>query len=250
MYSKYLHLAGGFGGHKGKQIDRPLDIALATFKKYLPGYKILLHTLPGTYNNVPSSIERIEYDEAAVINSWPNFKLIRGEHMADAVRLKAMQKYGGLASDFGDQWLIAQPDFSKLYNKDIAWMARWSISTSHLLCGFFFAGKPHATFIEHWIAEYNRAESLGGWQDLSCFLPSKLAKQYPELIDTQLYDGPYGKSPFYEHGSIRRKDLDCNEPWPSVSGKGIMVHCSFRGQREPVGAKYAGLLDWLEREHC
>ncbi len=249
MHSQYLHYIGGFGAHSAKLCERKEQIIFAGARKYCPDYEIVLHCPSTAYRNVPSYITRNEICEETM-SYWPNFKLIRAEHKADKARLLALQEHGGLSSDLGDQFFINSPDFSPLHGQDKLWLARWTIGKSHLLCGAMFAGKANCSAINQWIAEYNRAESLGGWQDLSCFLPSKLAKQYPELFELDIHDSPYGKSPFYEHGSIRRKDLDCDEPWPKVSGKGIMVHCSFRGQKEPIGQKYDRLLDWLEKEHC
>jgi Glycosyltransferase sugar-binding region containing DXD motif/PhoH-like protein len=120
----YLHYAMGFGLHKGRQLSRAQLIGFVTAAKYLPDYQIVMHTLPGTYLNAPSNITRNELDEEWTM-TWPNFKVTRGEHASDKVRLFMLKEYGGLYNDC-DQFFVNTPDFSSLQGEDKLWMGRWS----------------------------------------------------------------------------------------------------------------------------
>lgn len=105
--------------------------------------------------------------------------LLHPAHQADVVRLRALQRYGGVYCDCD---VICLRPFNELKHVGF-WMGKQH--EDYGLCNATMGGAASSEFLERWLDAYKTFRSKGRdeyWDEHSVKIPYQLAKSHPRLI--------------------------------------------------------------------
>jgi mannosyltransferase OCH1-like enzyme len=96
-------------------------------------------------------------------------------HKSDILRLKMLQKYGGIYLDIDTICVRSYKDL--LYNKFVIGNEITDRGQNMGLCNAIMMAEPNSEFINIWLDNYENAFDTNKWQSASTFLPFEIAKK-------------------------------------------------------------------------
>lgn len=141
--------------------------------------------------------EEIAKDPNVKVIQWPRDDIVNHQgscffhhsHRADLVRLKALQKYGGVYMDLD---FIAVRPLRYVYGKELyigkqeSQLWSWRRPAAYYgLCNAFMASVPNSKFVNLWLESYKSFRSYGHdafWDEHSVRVPAELYDRHDELL--------------------------------------------------------------------
>ena len=151
-------------------------------------------------------------------------------HMADIVRLKVLEEFGGIYLD-ADVWLLREPTALQTCECVLGLQ-----EGTYGLCNAVIMAAPQARFIKQWIEEY-RDFDCEQWDEHSVKRPMRIATEHPDLLNVQpenVFFWPSWQNPDAVF-------FDTDKEFVVRRAKGIArSHGSLRSKMEKVARLYFG----------